>query len=55
MTILKIFEGAQGFYWRLVAKNGKIVADGSEPYATRSNARRAAKRAKVLMAQAVIR
>lgn len=28
--------------WRLKAKNGKIVADGSEGYASRRNARRAA-------------
>lgn len=55
MSMIKIFQGAQGFYWRLVAANGKTVADGSEPYVTRSNARRAARRAKVLMVQAVIR
>lgn len=29
------------WYWRLVAGNGKIVADGSEGYASKSNARRA--------------
>ena len=31
------------WYWRLRAQNGKIIADGSEGYATRYNARRAAK------------
>lgn len=34
----------RAFYWRLVAANGKILAH-SEQYASRSNARRAAKRA----------
>ena len=29
------------WYWRLVAGNGKIIADGSEAYASRSNAVRA--------------
>lgn len=33
------------WYWRLRAANGLIVADGSEGYATRSNAFRAARRA----------
>jgi len=42
------------WYWRLRAKNGQIVADGAEGYATRSNALRAAKRAQKLMAEAVI-
>lgn len=33
-----------GWYWRLRAKNGRIVADGAEDYSTRSNVRRAIKR-----------
>lgn len=33
------------WYWSLVAANGKIVADGSEGYASPANARRAANRA----------
>jgi hypothetical protein len=36
------------WYWRLRAHNGKIVADGSEGYASRGNARRAARRVGVL-------
>lgn len=41
----EIFAGRAGHYWRLIAKaNKKIVADGSEGYATRSNTRRAVRR-----------
>jgi uncharacterized protein YegP (UPF0339 family) len=29
------------WYWRLVAQNGRIIADGGQGYATRQNARRA--------------
>lgn len=29
------------WYWRLVARNGKIVADGAEHYASKSNVIRA--------------
>lgn len=40
-----IFKGLTGhWYWRLCARNGKVVADGSEGYASKSNARRAARR-----------
>ena len=42
---IEVFEGRGGFYWRARhTKTGKIVADGSEPYSNKSNARRAAKR-----------
>jgi uncharacterized protein YegP (UPF0339 family) len=40
---IEVYAGARGFFWRLRDKNSKIVADGSEPYSTRSNARRAAR------------
>jgi uncharacterized protein YegP (UPF0339 family) len=40
-----IYEGRDGlFYWRMKSRNHKVIADGSEGYSTRSNARRAAKR-----------
>lgn len=42
------------WYWRLVAANGKIIADGSEGYASRSNAKRAALKAARLMILASI-
>jgi uncharacterized protein YegP (UPF0339 family) len=42
---IEVFPGAMGeFYWRARDKNGLIVADGSQGYSTRSNARRAARR-----------
>lgn len=42
------------WYWRLRAANGKIIADGSERYASRSNAKRAALKAARLMILASI-
>jgi uncharacterized protein YegP (UPF0339 family) len=33
-----------GWYWRIRAANGRIVADGSEAYASRANVRRALNR-----------
>lgn len=36
--------GRPGWRWRLRASNGHIVADGSEGYASRKNAERAARR-----------
>lgn len=46
---IEVIEGRGGFYWRarFIGKGpmgNKIIADGSEPYSTRSNARRAARR-----------
>jgi hypothetical protein len=43
---IEVFEGRRGgFYWRARhLKTNRIVADGSEPYSTRSNASRAARR-----------
>jgi hypothetical protein len=42
---IEVFSGRNGFYWRARhLKTSKIVADGSEPYSTKSNARRAARR-----------
>ena len=39
---IEVFEDAAGEYrWRLVHRNGKILADSGEGYTTRSNARRA--------------
>jgi uncharacterized protein YegP (UPF0339 family) len=41
------FEVYQGkgrkkrWYWRLVAANGEIIADGAQGYSTRQNCRRA--------------
>jgi uncharacterized protein YegP (UPF0339 family) len=38
-----------GWYWRLRARNGRIVADGAEAYATRSGVRRACWRLQEVM------
>lgn len=38
-----VYQAADGYRWRLVAHNGKIVADSGEAYTTRQNARRAAR------------
>lgn len=37
-TRLVIFKGKGGFYWRLVAGNGKKTAIGGEPFATEGSA-----------------
>ena len=38
-----VYRDAAGLWrWRAQAKNGRVVADGAEGYASRRNARRAA-------------
>lgn len=37
---LKVEKKKRGWFWRLVAPNGKNVALGGEPFASASNARR---------------
>jgi uncharacterized protein YegP (UPF0339 family) len=54
MITTKQSEADGLWYWHLKSANGKVVADGAEGYASRGNARRAARRAKALMATAVI-
>jgi uncharacterized protein YegP (UPF0339 family) len=46
MVTLEVYRGrgVQPWRWRLRARNGKIIADGAEGYATRGSVRRAAKR-----------
>lgn len=39
----ELYEGKDGWRWRLVAKNGRIVADSGEAYHGQGNARRALK------------
>lgn len=52
---LQIYKGKKGgWYIRIVARNGKIVADGGEAYSTRSNAIRAGKRLTANIAAATI-
>jgi uncharacterized protein YegP (UPF0339 family) len=42
------------WYWHGIAKNGENIMNGSESYATKKNAVRAARRAKFLMIFATI-
>lgn len=42
--LIELYKGKRGWYIRILARNGKIVADGGEPYANYSNALRAANR-----------
>jgi len=39
----EIYPAKDGYRWRLVAKNGEIIADSGEAYTRRPDARRAAK------------
>lgn len=41
----------EGYYWRLRAKNGQIVAIGGEGYATEAKAKRGFRTAQRLIAQ----
>jgi uncharacterized protein YegP (UPF0339 family) len=50
-----IYSDSAGEYrWRLVAPNGKIIADSGEGYDSRSNAKRAAENVRTRIAQASI-
>lgn len=41
---IQYYKGKKGWCIRIIAKNGKIVADGGEAYATSGNALRACRR-----------
>lgn len=41
MTVEFFQDRAGGYRWRIVARNGRIVADSGEGYDSESNARRA--------------
>lgn len=50
---INVYRGNDGrWYWSLQAPNYRTVADGSEGYASRRNATRAAKRAQAMLAGA---
>ncbi len=51
----KVYKDRRGeFRWRLVASNGRTVADSGEGYDSRSNARRAAENVKAGAGSATI-
>ena len=48
----EIFEGRnKKWYWRLIAANGKIVADGGQGYSTSQNTRRAVIKLKTMLVE----
>jgi len=48
----EVYQGSGGnWYWRIRAKNGRIIADGAEGYVSKQNAVRAFKRFLELMAE----
>jgi uncharacterized protein YegP (UPF0339 family) len=50
---LHVFEDKRGDWrWRIVHRNGQVVADSGEGYSTRSNAIRAARRLKTIAGSA---
>lgn len=51
---LRSGENGENWYWRLLATNGRIVADGAEGYSSKSKAKRAALNAHNLMFNAEI-
>lgn len=42
---IRVYLAADGWRWRQVSANGKIVADSGQPYQYRNQARRAARAA----------
>lgn len=50
--MIEVYRGQDGWRWRLVAANGKIVADSGESYVKRSAILKAIDRVKDLMAAA---
>lgn len=50
----KVYEAKDGWRWRLLSGNNKIIADSGEAYSTASNARKAVRRIKQDAADAAI-
>jgi uncharacterized protein YegP (UPF0339 family) len=49
VEFFKCRDGGQ-WYWRLVARNGRVVADGAEGYSSEAKCRQGFKAAQKLMA-----
>ncbi len=47
-----VYEAADGFRWRLLAANSRLIAEGGEAYTRRSDAHRAVKAVKLAAARA---
>lgn len=41
---IEVYKAKDGYRWRAVANNGKIVADSGEAYTRKADAKRARKR-----------
>jgi uncharacterized protein YegP (UPF0339 family) len=54
-TIRIYLDSAGGWRWRLVTRNGRVVADSSEAYTRERDALRAATRIVVLLQQEPVR
>lgn len=39
--ILSIYKARDGYRWRLVARNGRLIADSGEAYSRKADAKRA--------------
>jgi uncharacterized protein YegP (UPF0339 family) len=44
LMTLTVYKASDGWRWKLLARNGRNIANGSEAYASRANAVRAAGR-----------
>jgi hypothetical protein len=53
-AVLRIVRRKRGWYWHMVAPNGRIVASGGEPFARRWTARRSFERARSRMIRALL-
>jgi uncharacterized protein YegP (UPF0339 family) len=42
MPTIRVYQSADGWRWRMVAPNGRVIADSGEAYSRRGNALRAA-------------
>lgn len=51
---IQYYKGKRGWYIRIRARNGKIVADGGEAYSSKGSVKRAALRLKRAIAYALI-
>jgi uncharacterized protein YegP (UPF0339 family) len=51
---IQYYKGKKGWCIRIIAKNGKIVADGGEAYATSGNVLRACRRLRESLSTATI-
>ncbi len=42
--MFEVYESKSKWYWRFVARNGRIMADGGQGYHNKGNAQKAVKR-----------